>query len=508
MYVALSGWGRHWRNSHEALFTDMTDVSQEVSEFDAFLSHDWRTSRIPKFVTLLIFFNSSAAALTTLIVSFGVGLLRIFGMSDQLWTVSLSFLAYFLVFCFWQRIQLFSRPLMVFFDKLCINQFDPQEKEKGILGLGAFAMRSKQVLVLWSPEYFNRLWCSFEIACFLSPVYKGTVQFLSVKGSCVLFLTSILWHIVMFAFFASFSMMDQFYATGSMNHWIALTTFMASFTIPLLMLVNYLGMSLAQSVMQLPSRLQNFRVQETQCFCCANYHQDPRTSSELPCDRELVYESLTLMYDSTMRGPEATALESFNQRVRVIAADIIGRATVEAPFKQIVSVCVVSLVPYLSELMSTLKNGPKDSLLGFDLAIWCMTRVVVWVQPGLCVLLAHPISIWLWQLHSRPSVLASLWMSPVIVLAVTISWASIYAVDLLTPENSLLPFVPFLVVLALVVLLYSPILRCERSRIKRSDVLAENQDAPPFSTLEVAQDAALEPLEVDEDGDTLVTWAF
>ncbi|CAJ1393345.1 unnamed protein product [Effrenium voratum] len=429
-------------------------------------------------------------------------------MSDQLWTVSLSFLAYFLVFCFWQRIQLFSRPLMVFFDKLCINQFDPQEKEKGILGLGAFAMRSKQVLVLWSPEYFNRLWCSFEIACFLSPVYKGTVQFLSVKGSCVLFLTSILWHIVMFAFFASFSMMDQFYATGSMNHWIALTTFMASFTIPLLMLVNYLGMSLAQSVMQLPSRLQNFRVQETQCFCCANYHQDPRTSSELPCDRELVYESLTLMYDSTMRGPEATALESFNQRVRVIAADIIGRATVEAPFKQIVSVCVVSLVPYLSELMSTLKNGPKDSLLGFDLAIWCMTRVVVWVQPGLCVLLAHPISIWLWQLHSRPSVLASLWMSPVIVLAVTISWASIYAVDLLTPENSLLPFVPFLVVLALVVLLYSPILRCERSRMKRSDVLAENQDAPPFSTLEVAQDAALEPLEVDEDGDTLVTWAF
>ena len=48
---------------------------------------------------------------------------------------------------------------MVFLDKLCINQMDSEKKQQGILGLGAFVLRSKKLLVLWSPRYFNRMWC-------------------------------------------------------------------------------------------------------------------------------------------------------------------------------------------------------------------------------------------------------------------------------------------------------------------------------------------------------------
>lgn len=66
----------------------------------------------------------------------------------------------FSVLCFWQRIRsLFPGHQMVFLDKLCINQMDSEKKQQGILGLGAFVLRSKKLLVLWSPRYFNRMWC-------------------------------------------------------------------------------------------------------------------------------------------------------------------------------------------------------------------------------------------------------------------------------------------------------------------------------------------------------------
>ena len=64
------------------------------------------------------------------------------------------------VLCFWQRIRsLFPGHQMVFLDKLCINQMDSEKKQQGILGLGAFVLRSKKLLVLWSPRYFTRMWC-------------------------------------------------------------------------------------------------------------------------------------------------------------------------------------------------------------------------------------------------------------------------------------------------------------------------------------------------------------
>ena len=44
---------------------------------------------------------------------------------------------------------------------------DPVKKKKGIQGLGCFLDRSKTLTILWSPRYFSRLWCGFELATFL-----------------------------------------------------------------------------------------------------------------------------------------------------------------------------------------------------------------------------------------------------------------------------------------------------------------------------------------------------
>jgi len=56
---------------------------------------------------------------------------------------------------------------LVFLDKVCIHQTDPDKKQKGIDGLGGFLKKSKTVLVLWDASYFTRLWCTLEMAAAL-----------------------------------------------------------------------------------------------------------------------------------------------------------------------------------------------------------------------------------------------------------------------------------------------------------------------------------------------------
>merc|ERR1719356_1182884 len=56
---------------------------------------------------------------------------------------------------------------MVFLDQVCINQVDEEKMKKGIYSLAGFLKHSQSMLVLWSPEYFSRLWCVFELAAYL-----------------------------------------------------------------------------------------------------------------------------------------------------------------------------------------------------------------------------------------------------------------------------------------------------------------------------------------------------
>ena len=50
-----------------------------------------------------------------------------------------------------------------FLDVVSINQSDRDLMERGIYGLGGFLSMSKQLRVLWSPDYLQRLWCVYLV---------------------------------------------------------------------------------------------------------------------------------------------------------------------------------------------------------------------------------------------------------------------------------------------------------------------------------------------------------
>ena len=196
--VALDGWGRHWRLAAP----DSHRFSKPVTSMDYFLSHDWQTSGWLKFAALLIHFNSTAAALTSLCVSLLVGVLRVMGiLPDHFWTICFPYLAFLVVFRWWQTLRLLLLgPLNVFMDRLCIDQNDQDKKKPAILGLGAFVLRSQQLVILWSPRYFRRLWCTYEVGCFVKS--NARMEIVSVHMAALLLLSSLLWHALLLCYYS------------------------------------------------------------------------------------------------------------------------------------------------------------------------------------------------------------------------------------------------------------------------------------------------------------------
>ena len=61
---------------------------------------------------------------------------------------------------FWQHLRELLYPQMGFLDRLVVPQDDPEKKNKCIYGLASFLNKSDKLIVLWSPKYFSRLWCT------------------------------------------------------------------------------------------------------------------------------------------------------------------------------------------------------------------------------------------------------------------------------------------------------------------------------------------------------------
>lgn len=77
--------------------------------------------------------------------------------------------------------ELLVAPCMVFLTQ-------PDLKQEGIAGLGAFVKSSDKLVVLWSSRYFTRLWFVYELGCFLKRSKPLELKILPVKTTAILLL--------------------------------------------------------------------------------------------------------------------------------------------------------------------------------------------------------------------------------------------------------------------------------------------------------------------------------
>ncbi|CAE8693295.1 unnamed protein product [Polarella glacialis] len=180
--------GKHFRSN--AGPKDHDALSFPTDKYGVFISHSWRASRWAKYAALLYYTSlvpALCAGLAAGILAFALqvhGALPSLGVSQDsaqvsesvptsMWCLVMGGCTCFPILVMWAPLcdlaESTRKSIRVsyFLDCLCINQSDAELKQAGIDSIGAYLRNSDTMLVLWSPEYFTRLWCCFELAVFL-----------------------------------------------------------------------------------------------------------------------------------------------------------------------------------------------------------------------------------------------------------------------------------------------------------------------------------------------------
>ena len=147
---------------------------QKVQRVDVFISHPNSSPRLLKALSICHHFNLDAAVasfILTWLLVVAMMLLR-YGSWVALLEAPVPLLlltgicpptAAFLLVLFgghlWQRTT-------IWFDRLCVSQETPFSTLQTLQSIPAFIASSRELLVLWDANLFQRLWCNYELALF------------------------------------------------------------------------------------------------------------------------------------------------------------------------------------------------------------------------------------------------------------------------------------------------------------------------------------------------------
>eukprot|EP00929_Paragymnodinium_shiwhaense_P000107 TRINITY_DN10027_c0_g1_i2.p1 TRINITY_DN10027_c0_g1~~TRINITY_DN10027_c0_g1_i2.p1 ORF type:complete len:463 (-),score=18.26 TRINITY_DN10027_c0_g1_i2:338-1726(-) len=179
-------------------------------------------------------------------------------------------------------------------------------KTAGILGLAGFLKHSQRLVVLWSPTYFSRLWCTYELAAwFRYERSLKSVLFVPVEIPMLLLIGNLL----MSAGTATY------YVEELLDSQSKLATIVVMFL--LWVLFSHALQGHIDHVGRLRHDLDNFSLQCASCFCCSNNHRHPETGLPMPCDRTMVYRTLQEWMSKTAgEAQDNEHLSTFNTEVR------------------------------------------------------------------------------------------------------------------------------------------------------------------------------------------------
>ncbi|CAE7734164.1 unnamed protein product [Symbiodinium sp. CCMP2592] len=325
LHIALEGFAKHWRSGGGQ--DEMLELSRPTPVLDAFVSHDWGTSRRAKYFTMLIIYNSRVAFLVSGYVSV---LSAIVSLS---WTgrsplgffvtfVPYTPLTFYICLFFWQPIRAcFARPFLVFVDKMCISQKDPSRKEAAIMGLAAFLLKSRRMIILWSPKYFQRLWCTYELGTFLqhqSADDPKELEIMPVALGVILLELSIFTQGITFCIYLGSAIIDHVFLLGLD---LSYELFFAAICVVLLFLQVPCStlLKMMHDLEKLPDQLAQFSMRDSQCFCCSVDHCRSETGEIILCDRQLVYSTIRSWFSESNAEP----LDAFDRNVRTKLKQVV-----------------------------------------------------------------------------------------------------------------------------------------------------------------------------------------
>lgn len=359
--------------------------SQQAESIGTFWSHSWHGNQWKKILTLMTFYNGTAAialgfvAALVMMLFFSFDLLPGFyrGYYDIQWST----------WCLLSALLVSSGTLLlwrpknqVFLDRICINQANKNMKTEAILSLAGLLRKSDTMLILWDPSWTTRLWCLFELSAFLKssttrkqtlvvrPIFLGRI-------SIAVFLT-----LTAFNFPLTIAPFDR--------------AKMTSLLIPIgcgLLLgvsVGYWTVSTVRKYFRelevMKQQLLDISFDLTRSTCCDLKHQGP-AGEVLLCDRKVVKRCVNIWFGSQ---------EAFENTVRSEVLEILSRDLSERVFTTPWVLGVTS--PVVWSFMDFAASFAEN----FDVDLW-------WRSDSICFLL-EGLSIWLLAIPSIKDVMIPL----------------------------------------------------------------------------------------------------
>ncbi|CAE8698953.1 unnamed protein product, partial [Polarella glacialis] len=322
------------------------------------------------------------------------------------------------------------RSASVFLDKLCIDQENEEQKERAILGLAGFLDISDRLLILWSPSYFERLWCTYEVAAWLRlskmkdtivmPIHLAPVIFaimFALWGAILCYIYGIA---IWFSSHGDEHGNDVHFPTCSAV--AAVLCGAAGMILP-----THIARHLANSLRLLPQQLESFSIREANCFCCSHDHVHPESKKPLPCDRRLIFEMLQQWQQDFNGSRESlTTLDAFDSRVRQKLKPWILRniGGTHAPFRLLLTTsCVPLLCSTIGYLPAMIQLGGLPAFrLGLEAILHsfvlgpCVAKVIMEIS-------AAGVD---YKDHVGCDLLLTLLKSAASILVLVLIWAFIY----------------------------------------------------------------------------------
>ncbi|CAE7661092.1 mask [Symbiodinium microadriaticum] len=280
-WQVLQSFGAALRWTPKGLY----ERSFPVSWIQVFWSHSWHGNNSMKTLLLLLLYNGPAAAISATVTALLTMCLHIAGLLPGVLRVSTTPLdrGIEMVFGPWCTLSaglvfvvvllLWKSRCLVFFDQICIDQTNPDQKTRGIIGIGAMVKYSQHFLLVWDCTYAGRLWCLLELAAFLKsheqPEKKVTIR-LTAMAPCILGIGFALWASMLQVLVHERSAWDTLVLV--LSRWVFL--YMAA---------SYMRDHYRNAEVLL-KQLSDFTIRDAACHCC----NDGEICCADVCDRAII----------------------------------------------------------------------------------------------------------------------------------------------------------------------------------------------------------------------------